>query len=423
MVMDSQGYKVHNNMISDTLKRIAVVLGTAVLVCAVWLFRPPISVAREPSSVLSQISLHDALLVAGPGGRIIYSKNEARKCVPASTLKVLTALAAIHHLGKSYRFQTEFYQDHGQNLKIKGYGDPLLITEAWQEIAKTLPSRLQGFKDLVLDSTYFVDDIRIPGIVPSADSYDAPNGALCANFNTIFFKRDDTGRIVSAEPYTPMTPFALGKLRLAGLSSGRYNLCENAHEAAHYAGELLMHFLKERGKVCQGKVRRGVVGSGDRLVYTYRSTFTLEQVVKQMFEFSNNFIANQIMLALGAHVHGPPGTLAKGVRVLSDYATGVLQLEDIEIAEGSGISRNNRLSALDMLTVLRRFEPHRALLVREGEVLYKSGTLGGVKTRAGYIEGRSGNQHYFVIFLNGSHADIDSILDCVKKSLDNVQDP
>jgi D-alanyl-D-alanine carboxypeptidase/D-alanyl-D-alanine-endopeptidase (penicillin-binding protein 4) len=76
-----------------------------------------------------------------------------------------------------------------------------------------------------------------------------------------------------------------------------------------------------------------------------------------------------------------------------------------------------------MLTVLRRFEPHRALLVREGEVLYKSGTLGGVKTRAGYIEGRSGNLHYFVIFLNGSHADIDSILDCVKKSLDNVQDP
>ncbi len=184
-----------------------------------------------------------------------------------------------------------------------------------------------------------------------------------------------------------------------------------------------MHFLKERGKVCQGKIRRGMVGPGDRLVYTYRSNFTLEQVVKRMFEFSNNFIANQLMLALGAHVHGPPGTLAKGVSVLSDYARGVLQLEDIEIAEGSGISRNNRLSALDMLTVLRRFEPHRALLVREGEVLYKSGTLGGVKTRAGYIEGRSGNPHYFVIFLNGSHADIDYILDCVKKSLDNVQNP
>jgi len=114
-----------------------------------------------------------------------------------------------------------------------------------------------------------------------------------------------------------------------------------------------------------------------------------------------------------------PGTLAKGVRVLSDYARDVLHLHDIEIAEGSGISRKNRLSALGMLAVLRRFEPYRALLVHEGRVFYKSGTLKGVKTRAGYIEDGSGNPYYFVIFLNSSHADIDSIFECVKNSLGN----
>jgi D-alanyl-D-alanine carboxypeptidase/D-alanyl-D-alanine-endopeptidase (penicillin-binding protein 4) len=171
--------------------------------------------------------------------------------------------------------------------------------------------------------------------------------------------------------------------------------------------------------VSQGQIRAGVVGPEDTLVYTYHSIFALEQVLKEMFEFSNNFIANQILIALGAHMHGPPGTLAKGVRVLSDYAREVLHIHDIEIAEGSGISRKNRLSALGMLAVLRRFEPHRTLLVREGQVLYKSGTLKGVKTRAGYIEGRSGNPYSFVIFLNSSHADIESIFDCVKKSLDN----
>ena len=131
-------------------------------------------------------------------------------------------------------------------------------------------------------------------------------------------------------------------------------------------------------------------------------------------------MANQILIALGAHVHGPPGTLAKGVKVLSDYAGKVLHL-NIEIAEGSGISRKNRLSAKDMLAVLRRFEPHRALLVRKGRVFYKSGTLKGVKTRVGYIEDKSGNPYYFVIFLNSSNADIDSIFDCVKNSIDNGQ--
>ncbi len=410
-----------SRLIIEAFKRIAVVYGTAfLLVLAVWLLQPAISLSGQASSLLNRISSQDALLVAGPDGRIIYSKNETRKCVPASTLKVLTGLAAIHHLGKSYRFQTEFYQDLDKDLKVKGYGDPLLISEVWQEIAQAIAPRLQVFKDLVLDDTYFEDEVDIPGTGLSTNPYDAPNRALCANFNTVFFKRDGTGRIISAEPQTPMTPLALEKARLMGLNSGRYTFSHDGHEAARYAGELLVHFLEKRGKVCQGKIRAGVVVPGDPLVYTYHSIFTLEQTLKKMFEFSNNFMANQILIALGAHVHGPPGTLAKGVKVLSDYAGKVLHL-NIEIAEGSGISRKNRLSAKDMLAVLRRFEPHRALLVRKGRVFYKSGTLKGVKTRVGYIEDKSGNPYYFVIFLNSSHADIDSIFDCVKNSIDNGQ--
>lgn len=400
-------------------RRIAVVLRTAIIVVyAMSLLQPITSQAQQASSCLSRISSRDALLVAGPEGKIIYSKNETRKYVPASTLKILTGLAAIHHLGESYRFHTEFYQDHDQNLKVKGYGDPLLISEVWQEIAQALASRLESVNDLVLDDTYFADE-TIPGVGSSTNPYDAPNGALCANFNTVFFKRDDRGRIVSAEPQTPMTPLALKKIRLLGLKKGRYTFSHQGHEAARHAGELLAHFLEEAGKACQGEVRAGAVIPGDRLVYTYNSVFTLEQALKQMFEFSNNFMANEILIALGAHVHGPPGTLAKGVRVLSDFSRDVLHLSGVEIAEGSGISRKNRLSALDMLAVLRRFEPYRALLVRDGPVLYKTGSLRGIRTRAGYIESTSGDPYCFVIFLNNSEADIDSILNCVKKSLDN----
>jgi D-alanyl-D-alanine carboxypeptidase/D-alanyl-D-alanine-endopeptidase (penicillin-binding protein 4) len=410
----------------------------ATLFFATWLLVPAISQGKQassgintyiflaaaaelPSCVQSRISSQDALLVAGPGGRIIYSRNETKKYVPASTLKILTGLAAIHHLGTSYRFHTEFYVDCEQNLKVKGYGDPLLVSEVWQEIARTLAPKLQGFNDLVLDDTYFLNDI-IPGVGSSTNPYDAPNGALCANFNTVFFKRDNNGRIVSAEPQTPMTPFALEKIRARGLDVGRHAFSHRGHEAARYAAELLVHFLREHGKACQGKVRAGVVKPGDALIYAYHSIFTLEQALKKMLEFSNNFMANQILLALGAHVHGPPGTLAKGVRVVSDYCREVLHLDDVEIIEGSGISRKNRLSALDMLAALKRFEPHRSLLVREGRLLYKTGSLCGIKTRAGYIESNSGSPYYFVIFLKGTHANIDSILECVKKNLNHAQD-
>ncbi len=399
--------------------RIAVALSFIILVCAVWLLRPAILLSGQTTAFLSQLSSQDVVLVATPSGEIIYRKNEKKKCVPASTLKILSALAAIHHMGATYRFKTEFYQGPDQNLTIKGYGDPLLISEVWQEIAQALAPKLRGFKGLVLDDTYFAHDIRIPGVGSSTNPYDAPIGALCANFSTVFFRQDDTGRIVSAEPQTPMTPFALEKIRLLGLSEGRYTFLQDGRDAARYAGDLMLHFLKEMGKVCQGEVRTGVVGPGDTLVYTYHSIFTLEQALEKVFKFSNNFMANQILIALGAHVYGPPGSLAKGVRVLSDYAREVLHLNDVEIAEGSGISRKNRLSALDMFAVLKRFEPYRDLLVRKGRAHYKSGTLKGVKTRAGYIKGRSGKPYYFVIFLNSSHADIDSVFDCVKKSIDD----
>jgi D-alanyl-D-alanine carboxypeptidase/D-alanyl-D-alanine-endopeptidase (penicillin-binding protein 4) len=358
-------------------------------------------------------------MVASPDGRILYKKNETRKYVPASTLKLLTALAAIHHLGKSYRFPTEFYLDHEQNLKVKGYGDPLLISEVWQEIVESLSPGLPKFGDLVVDDTYFARDISIPGIGTSTNPYDATNGALCANFNTVFFKRDEAGRIVSAEPQTPMTPLALKKVRRLGLKAGRYNFSHNNHEAALYAGELFAHFLRERGSMFHGRIRSGHAVPNDKLLYTYRSSFTLEEGLKKMLEFSNNFMANQIFIALGAHVHGPPGNLDKGVQVVSHYAKEVLGLKGIAIAEGSGISRKNRLSALDFLAVLKAFEPHRALLTRGDNVLYKSGTLKGVRTRAGFIEGRSARRYYFVIFLNSPQVNIDALTVNLAKELDN----
>lgn len=409
---------IDTRLVSRFLRGIRPLRNLLLLVCTVWLLRPGDSPAAESSSCLNRISSQDALLVADSQGRIVYGKNETRKCVPASTLKVLTGLAAIHHLGGSYRFRTEFYHDENLNLKVKGYGDPLLVSEVWQEIAQNLVSRLDRVNDLILDDTYFSDE-AIPGVGSSTNPYDAPNGALCANFNTVFFKRDKKGRIVSAEPQTPMTPLALRRVRLLGLNEGRYTFSHQGHEAARYAGELLAHFLGKKGKAPRGEIGAGVVVPGDRLVYTYNSVFTLEHGLQKMFEFSNNFMANEILIALGAHVHGPPGTLAKGVQVLSDFFREVLHRSNVEIAEGSGISRRNRLSAVDMLAVLRRFEPYRALLVRKRGILYKTGSLRGIRTRVGYIESSSGSLYPFVIFLNNSHADIDSILNCVKKSLEN----
>ena len=240
---------------------------------------------------------------------------------------------------------------------------------------------------------------------------------MCANFNTIFFDRDNRGQIISAEPQTPIIPFSLGKIATLQIRKGRYTFAHNGREATLYAGALLFHFLSERGVQSQGKIRLGATVPEDRLVYTYRSRFTLKQTLRKMMEFSNNFIANQIFIGLGASVLGPPGTLAKGVQVVSDYAKKELGLKGIEIVEGSGISPKNRCSALHMLVILRHFENYRHLLNRKGNMLYKTGSLRGIRARAGYMEGDVRGPHYFVIFINRDDSNTDSLMECLSRTI------
>ncbi|MBL0717446.1 MAG: D-alanyl-D-alanine carboxypeptidase, partial [Desulfosarcina sp.] len=80
---------------------------------------------------------NDAVLVSDNKGKILLSINADQKLIPASILKLLTALTAFHYLGTDYRFATEFYIDDNMNLKIKGYGDPLLTSQIVQEISET----------------------------------------------------------------------------------------------------------------------------------------------------------------------------------------------------------------------------------------------------------------------------------------------
>lgn len=391
--------------------------GVIIFLLLYHLSHPAVLYAKENFPCLRNTTTSDAIVIEDKNGRVIFGKNDKKARVPASTLKILTALTALHHLGPSYKFKTEFYLDRDQNLKVKGYGDPLLVSEVWQDISRALAKRVQNINDLILDDTYFSGDIRIPGRGRSTNPYDAPVGGLCANFNTIFFERDPGGRIISAETQTPLTPLARKKIESLKSKRGRYTFTHGRGEATLYTGELLGHFLKENGVKIRGDIRLGLVRPEDRLIYTYHSRLTLEEALKKMLEFSNNFIANQILIALGARLFGPPGTLNKGVSVITDYVKKDLHLGDVQVVEGSGISRKNRLSALDMAVILKRFRPYRHLLKRKGTIFYKTGSLKGIRTRAGYVDGGTEGVYSFVIFLNRSGTNIDALMECIRSYL------
>jgi D-alanyl-D-alanine carboxypeptidase/D-alanyl-D-alanine-endopeptidase (penicillin-binding protein 4) len=78
----------------------------------------------------------------------------------------------------------------------------------------------------------------------------------------------------------------------------------------------------------------------------------------------------------------------------------------IQLEEGSGISRGNRVTARALIELLAIFEPHAALL-RHGEKAYfKTGTFSGVRTLAGYADTMKSGRVRFVIANSGNDSSL-----------------
>ncbi len=374
------------------------------------------TLAKQETAISSLLSEKDACLLAAPDGAELISIHTDTPLVPASILKVFTALAGFHYLGDDYRFPTDIYLNREGDLTIRGYGDPLLISEVLQELAGKIREYLPGEKPvirhLILDDSYFASPLTIPGVSDSSEPYDAPNGALCANFNTISFKRESNGDYISGEAQTPLLPAVLGRVRRSGLKEGRIPLSHKREESTGYTGHLLRYFLEENGVRIKGSIRFGTPDTNQsRLLFTFQSPFPLSQVVSKLLEYSNNFTANQIMIAAGAKAFGPPGSLEKGCRAANIFAADRLSLRNFKIVEGSGISRKNRVSARTMLMVLKTFQPYHALMQEKNHVYFKTGTLDGVATRAGYIEDPEKGLYPFVVMLNASDGNMREVMD------------
>ena len=196
-------------------------------------------------------------------------------------------------------------------------------------------------------------------------------------------------------------------------------MSHNENEITLYSGYLFDHFLRQAGVTVTGKVAIGTVRPDrDHLIYRHQSPQTLSDTIAGLLTYSNNYTTNQILIAAGVRRYGPPGTLEKGVLAARDYARKILQLDDIHISEGSGISRDNRITARDMKKVLDAFAPYHTLMRSEGRQYYKTGTLHGISTRAGYIERPDGSLHRFVVLVNSPGRSAERVTRHLIRSMD-----
>lgn len=364
-------------------------------------------------------------LLADPNGIPLLQQNIDTEYIPASTLKILTSLFAIDALGPDYRFPTHiFYDPETRNLYIKGFGDPLFISEIIEKIVKDVivKTGLKRVHHIFLDTTFFSPGINIPGQGSSLNPYDATIGALSANFNTVFFQWDASQKaFVSAEPQTPLLPVHLPRIKATGMRKGRIILPEK--DSQQYAGQLIRAFLQKNNIRVTGTVTLGKFPITKDHAMVFLSPFTLKDILEKLLEYSNNFMANQLLLTIGAEKYGSPADLSKGIRAFRQYAAQKLALKNITLEEGAGLSRNNRLSPQQMIQVLIQFAPYHHLLKSKGNDYYKTGTLQGVRTKAGYIEGCNGALYPYVVMINQSRLTYHTICKQFLKTVKKQKNP
>lgn len=357
------------------------------------------AVAGPGNAVTRALKLPKASLMVEERGRAVINHNADRAMVPASTMKILTALAAIQRWGLDHRFHTDFHLGSDNRLWAKGYGDPYLVSEELDRIAKALKARgVRKVAGVGTDDSYFDPGVEISGRSSSDNPYDAPVTALAANFNTVNLVNRG-GSVRSAEAQTPLTPLALQFGTRLGAGEHRVNLKERG-KALLYFGELLTAKMELAGIEVEGGPRNGRVPAGAKKVYRHENRRDLRAVVAAMLKYSNNFIANGLFLKLADRGDGRPLGIPGAQRAAAGWVDKTFGWRNYQIEDGAGLSRGNRLSARQLVEAVNAFEPYLDLLPEQNvRVRAKTGTLRGVSCYAGFVK-RGGRWEPFSLLIN-----------------------
>lgn len=352
--------------------------------------------------------------------------------IPASTVKVITTLAALDTLGPDYSWKTELHAlgpvSDGVlrgDLLIKGQGDPFLVEEQMRAMLKALQrrgvTRISG--DLVFDSSYFDPAVTIAEIIDNqaGRAYNTRPNALLTNFQTVdfHFSPHPDGRqvIIRTDPQLPnleidnrlrqVNRFCGGYQR--GVSfhvdphnparvifEGRfpsacssYQLVREVMDVPAYTYGLFKHLWQELGGSIEGEYRPGSVGESHEPLLVWTS-LPLADIIKSVNKYSNNVMTRHLLLTLGAETTEPPATMGKGVRAVLNYLESRdLDTSQLKLDNGSGLSRQTRITTGLMNGVLQTawFSPWMPEFVTSLPLNGMDGTMRN-RLRGQHISGR-----------------------------------
>lgn len=321
-----------------------------------------------------------ALLVVDlSDGHTVASLNETSPLVPASIMKSVTTASLLSKVGPDYRYRTRVYtvgriRDGvlDGDLVVVGSGDPSLNSTAFPDSPDFLGEitgalRNKGVEkicgNIVVDESVFSGP-AVPSSWASGDlsqSY----GTGSHGFN---FRGNASGKRSVSDP--------AGVFRTALTS------------ALASAGIML---------------EKGDGSKGNRQLLVEHLSPPADEIMRSCMMRSDNLFAESMLRTYAAE-RGEDGSTARGASLETDFwKRKKLPMKGVEIIDGSGLSRSNRVTALFMSEVLRHmaadvtYASFFPLAGQEGTlrnflkdtpldsyIAMKTGSMKGIQCYAGY---------------------------------------
>jgi len=392
---------------------------------------------------------------------------------PASVQKLLTATAATLYLGANYRYQTTIQGNRSAILKgrftgdLRFYftGDPTLTRQHIRSMLYDLKG--QGIKHI--DGNVLLNSSRFNGYQWSDGQawndlgvcYTAPSNAIIINHNcvlgnlslakknakkaTLFIPRyepinisSDVSVVTKAQQKAQSCALELNReshnnYQLVGCMLPRKHalpLAFSVNDPAHYAAQIITAELAKVGIQFSGKVisDHQTPSQGVQSVLVSHQSPKLDNLLSVMMKESDNLIADSLFKTMGSVYFKQPGNFRNGTKALKAIlkAQG-LDLSEAYIADGSGLSRHNLMSASLFMSVLQfvyardqqlhlldtfsvsgvdgTLKYHKGVnsAALKGKVRAKTGSLKGVANLLGVVKSEAGDR-LFVLMVNGYHA-------------------
>ncbi|EGQ9413193.1 serine-type D-Ala-D-Ala carboxypeptidase [Vibrio cholerae] len=362
---------------------------------------------------------------------------------PASTQKILTALAAKLELGDEFRFHTDLMH-LGQDWIIRFSGDPTLTTADLTTLLKAMKAQSGGSieGDLWLDNSVFNGYERAVGWPWDilGVCYSAPASAINLDGNciqaSIYTEPQGKTRVYVPEHYPVHVQSQaisvtqseqeslLCDLELTATPENHYKLdgCLAlrdkplplkfaVQDTGIYTQRVVYRLLSQLNIELKGKIKVGKANTKQAQKIASHHSQPLPVLLKTMLQESDNLIADTLTKALGHRFYSQPGSFTNGTQAIKQifYSRTGISLEDTQLADGSGLSRNNRMRPQVMLETLRYLYQHEAELgliamlpsagesgtlqyrrsMRapqiSGQIKAKSGSLYGTYNMAGFV--------------------------------------